>query len=69
MTIGQRQFRFLGHAMSRDELEKVILTGKIEGKHSRGMKRPTYISSLSKCLDVSHTDLLKATRDREMWKR
>ena len=54
--------------MRKDELENVILTGKIEGKRSRGRKRPTYISSLGKCLDVSNTDLLKAAEDREMWK-
>ena len=68
MAIQQRQLRCLGHVMHKDELEKVILTGKIEGKGSRGRKRLTYTSSLSKCLDLSNTELLKATEDREIGK-
>ena len=68
MTIRQRQLRFLGHVMRKDELENVVLTGKIEGTRNRGRKRLTYISSLSKCLDLSNTELLKATKDRELWK-
>ena len=51
MTIRQRQLRFFCHVMRKDELEYVILTGKIEWKSRRGRKRLTYISSLSKCLD------------------
>ena len=43
------------------DLENVIITGKIEGKRRRGRKRPAYISSLSKCLDLSNTGLWKAT--------
>ena len=48
MTTRQRQLRCLGHVIRKDELENVILTGKIEGKRSRGGKRPTYISSQGK---------------------
>ena len=68
MTIRQRQLIFLGHVMRKDELENVVLTGKLEGTRNRGRKRLTYISSLSKCLDLSNTELLKATKDRELWK-
>ena len=68
MTMRQRQLRFLGHVMRKDEFENVVLTGKIEGTRNRERKRLTYISSLSKCLDLSNTELLKATKDRELWK-
>ena len=41
MTIRQRQLRFLGHVMRKNELENVVLTGKIEGTRNRGRKRLT----------------------------
>ena len=31
-----KQMRFLGHLMRKDGLENLALTGKIEGKRSRG---------------------------------
>ena len=35
-TIKRRQLEFLGHILRKDELEKLVLCGKIEGKKSIG---------------------------------
>ena len=40
--------QFLGHVMRCEEIEKVVLTGKIEEKRRRGWQKLMFISSLSK---------------------
>jgi len=38
-VITSRQIRFLGHVLRKNELEAIVLTGKIEGKRARGRQR------------------------------
>ena len=38
LEIRTKQMRFLGHLLRKDGLENLALTGKIEGKRSRGKK-------------------------------
>ncbi|GFO37622.1 endonuclease-reverse transcriptase [Plakobranchus ocellatus] len=45
-TIRQRQLQLLVHICRRKGLEQVAISGKIEGKRSRGRKRITFIESL-----------------------
>ena len=33
--IGRRQLSFLGHVLRKDELEKLVVTGFVDGKRSR----------------------------------
>ncbi|GFN92738.1 endonuclease-reverse transcriptase [Plakobranchus ocellatus] len=45
-TIRQRQLQFLGYICRHKGLEHLAITGKIEGKRSRGRQRITFIESL-----------------------
>ncbi|GFO46641.1 endonuclease-reverse transcriptase [Plakobranchus ocellatus] len=45
-TIRQRDLQFLGHIFRHKGLERSAITGKIEGKRSRGRKRITFIDNL-----------------------
>ena len=38
-TIRKRQLSFLGHVYRKDDLERAVLTGRIEGKRDRGRQR------------------------------
>ncbi|XP_063611050.1 uncharacterized protein LOC134784809 [Penaeus indicus] len=67
-----RQMRFLGHVMRKDDIESLALTGKIEGKRSRGRRRFTWMSSLrswltEKGVQYPEVRLLQMTKDREAW--
>ena len=66
-AIRPRQLQFLGHVLRKQELEDVALTGKIEGKRTRGKQRLTYISSLSQWMGKSERDILRTAKDRELW--
>ena len=67
-----RQLGFLGHVMRKGGLENLALTGKIEGKRSRGRRRVLWMASLKMWLTekgVHHqeTELLEIARSRELW--
>lgn len=38
-TIRERQLRFLGHVIREDDLEKIVLMGRITGRRARGRHR------------------------------
>ena len=40
----RRQTTFLGHVFCKDELEKVVLTGYVEGTRDRGKQRETFLT-------------------------
>jgi len=44
--IGVKQLHFIGHIIRKDGLENLAMTGKIEGKRSRGRRRVTWISNV-----------------------
>ena len=37
--IVRRQFSFLGHVLRKDEREKLVVTGFVDGKRARGRQR------------------------------
>ena len=41
-VITSRQIRFFGHVLRKNELEAIVLTGKIEGKRARGRQRKMF---------------------------
>ena len=43
----RRQITFNGHGIRKDELEKVVLTGYVEGTRDRGKQRETFLTYLS----------------------
>ena len=69
-TIRKRQLEFLGHICRKKDLEYLSITGKIEGRRSRGRQRTTYIESLRSWLienDIK-IDLFRLAEDRFEWK-
>ena len=61
-VIRKRQMQFLGHAMRSEGMENLMLTGKIEGKRSRGRQRLKFITSLNKeILNRSDLEMLILT--------
>ena len=72
INIRRRQMTFLGHIMRREDIEALILSGKIEGKKTRGRPRVNYLEDMhhNAGLDgsVSKGELLQHTKDRLQWK-
>ena len=76
--IRKRQLEFLGHIMRKEKLENLTVTGKIEGKRSRGRQRSTFMESLSswvtkqvparKKTQMNKQALLSSIKDRGRWR-
>ena len=68
-----RQLRFLGHVIRKEGLEDLALTGKIDGKRSRGRKRISWLAGLNEWVaersqQGRDVDLINKARSRELWK-
>jgi len=55
--------------MRRNGLEKLVVTGNIEGRRARGRQRMKYLDSLGPCSpnNITVLELIKATEDRKLW--
>ena len=70
-TIRKRQLKFLGHICRHRGLEFLSLTGKIEGKRSRGRQRITFLESLNSWVTGNNKDnltFLRMTENRDKWR-
>lgn len=69
-TIVARQMEFFGHVMRREGLEKIVTTGKIEGKRDRGRQRQKYLDGLNNLNggNFKIIELIRATEDRNKWR-
>ena len=70
-TIRKRQMEFLGHLNRHKGLEHLALTGKIEGKRSRGRQRLNFLNSLNEWMTNKEKDnisFLRVSENREEWR-
>ena len=65
--ITQRQLKYLGQAIPKEELEDLSLSGRISGKRVRGTQRFTFIYSF-KHLYQNPGQLWDAAKNRTNWK-
>ncbi|GFN85516.1 endonuclease-reverse transcriptase [Plakobranchus ocellatus] len=65
-TTRQSQLQFLGHICRHKGLEHLAITGKIEGKRSRGRQRITFIESFkgNTIGKGSSNNLMRVTENR-----
>src|SRR5207244_13585270 len=66
ITVRGRQMSFFGHVMRNKEIESKSV--KIEGKRCRGSQRIIYTKSLSEWMKVEEMEMIRASKDREIWK-
>ena len=58
-----RQVKFLGHVMRKEEMEHLVTTGYVEGKRDRGRQRETYLTYLQKMKEKTQIELIHLTRN------
>ena len=69
-TIRKRQMQFLGHLNRHKGLEHLALTGKIEGRKSRGRQRAKYLNRLNSWVTGREKDnlsFLRISDQRDKW--
>ena len=63
----RRQMTFHEHLIRKGELEKVVLTGYVEGTRDRGKQRETFLTYLSKHKGIQPSEMIRQAIDRDMW--
>ena len=66
--IKSRQMRFLGHIMRHSDIEKLVLTGKLNGSKARGRPRKTFMDNFEE-LGETANEILNHTLDRSSWRK
>ncbi|KAG1673509.1 Craniofacial development protein 2 [Nymphon striatum] len=70
-NVRRRQLEFLGHICRQKDLEYLSITGKIEGKRSRGRQRTTFIGSLNTWTtqkQYNNNSFLRIAENRSEWR-
>ena len=70
--VGRRQMAFLGHVYRKDDVERQVLTGRVQGKRDRGQQRMTFLQSLWNWAAIgttSRTDFLRTAERRDDLRR
>ena len=68
VDIVHRQMSFLGHVL-RKEMEHLVVTGFVDGKHARGRQRETFLTYLGKFTNKPPMELLRLAKDRVVWSK
>ena len=70
-SIRRRQIKFTGHIYRAQGVEHLAMTGKINGKRSRGRQRTTFVDSLNTWANLeqnTRNQFMRSTCDRLIWK-
>ena len=62
-----RQVKFFGHDMRKEEMVNLVTTGYVEGKKAWDHQRETYLTYLQKMKEKTPIELMHLTRDRGIW--
>ena len=63
----RRQMTFFGHVIRKDELEKVVLTGYVEGTRDCRKQRETLFTYLSKHKGIIPSEMICQAIDIDIW--
>ena len=68
-TVKKRKLRWFGHVTRSNGLAKVIMQGTVPGGRGRGRPRRTWESDIKEWTGMSGDQLLRAARDRGVWRQ
>ena len=64
-----RKAKYLGHALRKNGLQRDLLESNVEGGRGRGRPRHTWLHNISKEMEMSYVELVRAADDRSSFRR
>ena len=68
-TIKDKKLKYYGHVIRYQEIQKDALTGKIDGRRSRGRQRKTWIDDLKEWSGLTTSEIRTRAQDRNGWRK
>ena len=63
-TIQQRSLQFFGHLVRRNNIHRVLIEGKINGKRGRGGPITTWVNNIVKWTGLDYASVVRTAQDR-----
>ena len=67
-TIQQRSLQFFGHLVRRNNIHRVLIEGKINGKRGRGRPITSWVNNIVKWTGLDYPSVVRTAQDRHRWK-
>ena len=66
--VKQRKMRYYGHARRHNNIQKMVMEGKIEGKRSRGKQRNNWLENVKTITGKKMKECCEIAMEREEWR-
>ena len=66
--IKRRKLAYFGHLVRRDDIQRLLLDGKINGKRSRGKQRLTWADNITEWIGMKYNECIRVAQDRGRWR-
>ena len=66
-TTKERKCQYFGHIIRRDNLQRLLMEGRINGRRGQGRPRTLWTDTIKEWTKIAHNDCIIVTKDRERW--
>ena len=66
--IKRKKLAYFGHLVRRDNIQRLLLDGKIDGKRSRGKQRLTWADNITEWIGMKYSECIRIAQDRRRWR-
>ena len=63
-----RKLRYFGHLTRRNNLSRVLLEGRINGRRQRGRPRAMWVNNISDWTEMTYSEAIRAAENRSRWR-
>ena len=68
-TIEKRKTIYFGHMIRRDNIQRMLVEGRVEGKRCKGRPRMEWTTNIQEWTQItSYEEMIRKTQNRERWR-
>ena len=68
-AIKKRKTVYFGHMIRRDNIQRVLVDGQVQGKRGRGRPRTGWATNVHEWTEsTSYTEMVRKAQDRRAWR-
>ena len=68
-AIKKRKTVYFGHMIRRENIQRILIDGQVEGKRCRGRPRTGWTTNVCKWTEsTSYAEMIRKAQDRRVWR-